>query len=131
MQLRKRMRLAACVALPLAGIIVAVTISCSRDSEPTLPASSTFRRYAPRPLKARERERLSAAKAQTRWAGDAHHAAMDVVIKSLAKYRAAKRTIPRKGTPEYCAILERAGDVALSILDEHRGISRKQGERRD
>jgi hypothetical protein len=131
MQVQGRLQLAAYLAPPLAILVVVVAISCTRDSIPSPTATSVdvaANRALPG-LNAKQLDRLNGSKARTRWVGDAHHAAMQVVIAEIVKHKKAKRSLPKKGSAEYCAILENAGDAALSVIDSHRGLNRGRAER--
>lgn len=129
MKLLRNVQLAAWLA-PCAAAAMAVTMACSPDSTPetTTPVSIAAANAVPA-LTAAQQARLAAARASTRWVGDAHHAGMQVVIASIKQHRAAKRRLPAKGSAEYCAIMEKVGDAALEVLDRHRNVTRATAER--
>lgn len=126
-----RWRIAAGIGLPVAVSALALTISCATDSEPhlTSPMRSVSQRAVVRALTADQQARLEAARARTKWVGDAHHAGMQVIIRRVADLRRAKRPLPKKGTVEYCRLLQQAGEAALAVLDSSRGIGRGESER--
>lgn len=131
MQFQQSLRLAARLAPPVALVGLTIAVSCSRDSylDPTAPSHSVVGTADARALTTEHRDRLNAAKARTRWVGDAHHAGMQVIIKNIAQHRKAKRALPKRGSTEYCAIIERVGDATVEVLDQHRGVHRSQSER--
>lgn len=106
--------------------------ACSQDATPATTSPMAAQRATTSivaPTDAQRLERLAQARARARWVGDAHHAAMQVVIRDLSRYKRARKRIPRIGSAEYCATMERAGDAALEVLDAHRGIQRDRGQR--
>ena len=119
----------AIVALVIASSS-ALMISCSQDSAPAATQPLVFRDEASalQQLTGEQRARLANARARTRWVGDAHHRAMEIVIAAVDRYRRAKKRVPRRGSVEYCAILEQAGSVALRVIDSHRGTTRSNAE---
>lgn len=116
------------VPFAMAGVAL-LAAACSRDMDPTTPVGVRVAPDAVQALSAGDRGRLQALKARTHWAGDSHHEAMQVVIASVVEHRKARRPLPKAGSAEHCAILERAGSAALRVLDRHRGISRSDAGR--
>jgi hypothetical protein len=54
---------------------------------------------------------------------------MQVIIKSFVEHRKSKRPLPKRGTTEYCAVMEDAADAALSVLNGARGLRDGRSER--
>jgi hypothetical protein len=116
--------LAAVGALPLAVLAVFACSDWSRDL--TQPITSLGRSHV---LNSAQQERLHVAKQYSQWAGQAHHEAMQVIIRDIAKRKRSRRVMPRKGSAEYCALLEEAGDSAIAIIDRHRKLHRDHIDR--
>src|SRR5688572_33146152 len=131
MQSRIDWRFVVRIGAPLAALGFVVVVSCSGDSS----FGPTTRKDKPAPpsplhaLTAEQKQRLDAVKARTRWAGEAHHAAMQVVIASIRQGARGGRSLPKKGSTGYCSLMESAGDVALTILDRHREVNRSKAMR--
>ena len=114
------------------SIAIALTaFACAADSpsDPTAVAIGRPFDAASRALNDEQRIRLETAHARTRWAGEAHDAAMDVVVAAIVEHKNAKRKAPKRGSAAYCAILERAGDAALTVIDRNRGVHRPASAR--
>lgn len=115
----------------LAGSVALAIFACTSDTAqgPTTPdLAVSFDGTGPK-LTSDQQHRLDAAKARAGWAGEAHHAGMQVIVESVRQHRRGKRPLPRAGSAEHCALLERAGGATLAVLDINRGITRSQAER--
>ena len=132
MQNANGVRLTAGVLLTLAALATAAATACSPDSTSPLsgPALVSTNSSAMRTLTPEQQGRLEAARERSRWVGNAHHAAMQVVIKNITEHRRSKRPLAKKGTHEFCALMEEAGETALAALDAGSGFNRSQSDRR-
>ena len=121
---------AACAALVLASVALATTQGCFSDETPHPTSTVSVNRPGElRALSAEQQVRVERARAQAGWVGDAHHAAMRVVIADMRTRRATKRARPRVGNAEYCSVMDAVGTKALEVLDAHSRITRNGRER--
>ncbi len=67
---------------------------------------------------------LTRARERVRWVGEAHRSAMTVVHHEVTARRATKKPLPRKGSADYCNLLERVGRAGITVTDRGRGITR-------
>jgi hypothetical protein len=67
---------------------------------------------------------LTRARERVRWVGESHRSAMAVVHQEVTARRAAKQPLPKKGSAEYCKLLERVGRAGIAIADRGRGLTR-------
>lgn len=120
-----------CLTAPCAALAVALLASCSSESSVSAVSSPPLRRVTPErvALTSAQQQRLAFAKDRAKWVGEAHHAAMQLVIADVQQRRREKRSIPREGSADYCRLMYGVGERALAVIDPHRGVRRSEKER--